>query len=97
MTIYRRKDMKTMTVTQAKSQFLDVLRKSNDLGEVFSVTLNGKPYGVIMSQQDYEGMLETIEILQDKEYSKELIRRMKDADKGKGVSFEKAIGRPQRV
>ena len=87
--------MKTMTVTQAKSQFLSLLRKSNDLGEVFSVTLNGSPYGVIMSQQDYEGMLETIDILQDDKLSRDLLKRMKDADQGKYVSFEQATGRKQ--
>ena len=89
--------MKTMTVTEAKSKFLDLLRKSNDLGEVYSVTLNGSPYGIIMSKQDYEGMLETIDVLQDKAFAKELLNRKKDADKGKYISFEKAIGRPQRI
>lgn len=88
--------MTTMTVTEAKSKFLSVLRKSHDLGEVFSITLNGEPYGVIMGQQEYDGLLETIEILQDKAFTQELLRRIKKADKGIGVSFEKAIGRPQR-
>lgn len=89
--------MKTMTVTQAKSQFLSLLRKSNELGEIFSVTLNGSPYGVIMSQQDYEGMLETIDILQDKKLSRDLLKRIKDAGQGKYISFEQATGRKQRV
>ena len=89
--------MTTMTVTEAKSKFLGLLRKSHDLGEVFSVTLNGEPYGIIMSQQDYEGMLETIDILQDKAYSKELLRRVKEADRGINViSFKEAAGRDQR-
>ena len=89
--------MKTMTVTQAKSQFLSLLRKSNDLGEVFSVTLNGSPYGVIMSQQDYEEMLETIDILQNEKLSRDLLKRIKDADQGKYISFEQATGRKQHV
>jgi antitoxin YefM len=88
--------MITLTATTAKSKFLSLLRKSHELGEVFSVTNNGIPYAVIMSQQDYEGLLETIEILEDKTFAGELIRRMKSADKGNTVSFQKVAGRPQR-
>lgn len=88
--------MITMTATTAKSKFLEILRKSHDLGEVFSITNNGVPYAVIMGQNDYEGLLETIEILQDKALTKELLRSIREADQGKTISFEKAIGRPQR-
>ena len=88
--------MTTMNVTQAKSKFLSLLRKSPDVGEVFSVTHNGVPYAVIMGQEDYDGLLETVEILQDKVFSRELIARVHDADSGKTLPFEKVAGRPQR-
>lgn len=88
--------MTTMTVTDAKSKFLSLLRKSHDVGEVFSVTHNGVPYAVIMGQEDYDGLLETIDILQDKAFARELMSCVDDADKGKTISFEKVVGRPQR-
>ncbi|MBF0490639.1 MAG: type II toxin-antitoxin system Phd/YefM family antitoxin [Candidatus Omnitrophica bacterium] len=88
--------MKTMTATQAKSKFLEVLRKAHDSGEVFSITNNGIPYAVIMGQDDYEGLLETLLILEDKDYGRELLKRGREAKKGKGVSFEKVFGTPQQ-
>ncbi len=88
--------MITMTATQAKSKFLELVRKCHELEEMYSVTNNGVPYAVIMSHKDYEGFLETIDILQDPAFAKDLLKRKKDADQGKTISFEKAIGRPQR-
>ena len=88
--------MKTLTATEAKSKFLALLRKCKELEEVFSITNNGVPCAVIMSQNVYEGLLETIEILQDPKLARDLTRAIRDADQGKTISFEKAIGRPQR-
>ena len=88
--------MITMTVTAAKSKFLGLLRKSHDVGEIFSVTHNGTPYAVIMGQEDYEGLLETIDILQDKVFTRDLISRVRKADKKNTLSFEKVAGRPQQ-
>jgi antitoxin YefM len=88
--------MTTLTATKAKAQFLSLLRKTNDLHETYAITHNGQPYAVIMSNDEYEGLLETMEILKDKAFSKRLLKSIKDADEGKTISFEKATGRPQR-
>jgi antitoxin YefM len=88
--------MITLTAAKAKAQFLSLLRKTNDLHETFAITHNGQPYAVIMSNDEYEGLLETMEILKDKALAKRLLKSIKDADEGKTISFEKAIGRPQR-
>ena len=79
--------MITMTATVAKSKFIGLLRKSHDVGEVFSVTHNGIPYAVIMGQEDYDGLLETIDILQDKVFTRDLIGRVLEADKKKYSFF----------
>ena len=58
--------MTTLTVTTAKSRFLSLLRKANDLHEVYAVTNKGRPYAVIMSNDEYEGLLETMDLLKNK-------------------------------
>lgn len=88
--------MTTLTATKAKAQFLSLLRKTNDLHETFAITHNGQPYAVIMSNDEYEGLLETMEILQDKVLTRNLLKAIKRADQGQTISFEKAIGRKQR-
>jgi prevent-host-death family protein len=88
--------MTTVTVTEAKRKFLGLMRKSHDTGEVYSVTHNGLPYAVMLAQEEYDGMLETLEILQDKTFARDLASRIRAADKGDTVSFEEAVGRKQR-
>ena len=87
--------MTTLTATTAKSRFLSLLRKANDLHEVYAVTNNGRPYAVIMSNEEYEGLLETMEILKDKMLTRSLLRSIKNADRGKVLAFERVTGRPQ--
>jgi len=79
--------MTTLTATQAKEKFLSLVRKSHDFNEKFTITHNGKPFVVIMSTDEYEGLLETLEILEDKNVTKELLSSLKEADEGKTISF----------
>ena len=58
--------MTTLTASSAKEQFLSLLRKSHDFGEKYTITHNGQPYAILMSTDEYDGLLETLEILQDK-------------------------------
>ena len=87
--------MTVLTATTAKEQFLGLLRKSHDFGAKYTITHNGQPCAVLMSMEEYEGLLETLEILENKNLAKELLKSIKEADRGKTVSFEKAVGRKQ--
>ena len=88
--------MTTLTATNAKSKFLNLLRKAHELGEKFTITNNGEPYAVIMSTDEYEGLLETLAIIKDRRATRELLVSMKEARYGKTVPFEKVVGRKQR-
>lgn len=87
--------MTMLTATTAKEQFLGLLRNSHDFGAKYTITHNGQPFAVLMSMEEYEGLLETLEILENKNLAKELLKSIKEADRGKTVSFEKAVGRKQ--
>ena len=88
--------MTTVTVTSAKSRLLSLLRRAHDLHESYAVTHNGQPYAVILSSDDYEGLLETNAILKDKVLTRNLLRSLKNADGGKTLSFNQVVGRPQK-
>ncbi|MBF0570100.1 MAG: type II toxin-antitoxin system Phd/YefM family antitoxin [Candidatus Omnitrophica bacterium] len=87
--------MQMLTVTDAKSKFLSLVRRTHDLGELYAITNDGQPFSVLMSYDEYEGQLETIRILKDKVLSAGLLRSLKDADAGETASFEEATGRKQ--
>lgn len=88
--------MTTVTATLAKGKFLNLLRQADQLGERFTITHNGKPCAILMGNDEYEGLLETLQILQDKNLTKQLLKAIKDADAGRAVSFESVTGRKQR-
>ena len=88
--------MTTLTASAAKGKFLSLLRNAHELGETYAITHNGKPCAVLMSNDEYEGLLETLEILQDKNTTKELLMSLKEADSRKTVSFKKVVGRQQK-
>ena len=72
----------------------------NDIDSKFHryiVTKRGKPVVVMMSVDDYESILETIEILSDKRAMKRI--KMSDAEikQGKTVSLEKLRQEIERV
>ena len=64
--------------------------------ERFVVTKRGKPVGVILSFDDYEGLLETIDIMKDKDLLKRLKRAEADVKAGRTRSLEeirRSLGR----
>ncbi len=87
--------MTTLTATTAKEQFLGLLRKTHDFGAKYTITHNGQPFAVLMSTEEYEGLLETLEILESKNITRELLKSIQEADEGKTVPFEKVAGRKQ--
>lgn len=83
--------MKNIKATDAKKHLLEILRDSDESFERYCITRNGEPKAVLMSIDDYEGWLETLEIMSSKEAIKEIRKARKELDAGKGVAFEKIL------
>ena len=56
-----------LPVTKAKRQLLDILKMMDEENSTIAFTRNGEPVGVMMTPRRYEALLETIEILADKD------------------------------
>jgi len=54
----------------------------------YIVTRRGEPVMMLISPEDYEGLLETIEILSDKASVKRIKKSRKDVRAGKTISLE---------
>lgn len=78
-----REVQEVIPITQAKRDFLDVMRKVEELDETIAITKKGVPVGVLINIERYEGLLETIDILSDEETMKALKRAQKEVKKGK--------------
>lgn len=54
----------------------------------YIVTRRGQPVMMLISPEDYEGLLETIEVLSDKSAAKRIRKSWKEVRAGKTVSLE---------
>ncbi|MFA5812006.1 MAG: type II toxin-antitoxin system Phd/YefM family antitoxin [bacterium] len=83
--------MKSITTTEAKKRLLELVRDADESFERYLITRNGEPKAVLMSVDDYEGWIETLELSSSKEAMAEIRKARKELDAGKGVSFEKIL------
>ena len=83
--------MKAIKTTDAKKHLLELIRDADESFERYCITRNGEPKAILMSVDDYEGWLETLEILSSKDAVKEIKKARKELDAGKGIPFEKIL------
>lgn len=85
--------MKNITATEAKKRFLELLREADESFERYCISRNGQPKAVLLSIDDYEGWIETLEILSSKDALPEIKKARKELEGGKGIPFEKILER----
>lgn len=74
---------KIMPVTRFKRELLEILKDMKDEDSTITVTRNGEPVGVVMTPYRYDAMVETIEILADKDVMAALGRSAADFEAGR--------------
>jgi prevent-host-death family protein len=80
--------MLTKTLSEVKAHLPQILTEVEDLGESVVVTRSGRPAGVILPVDEYEGLMETLEILSDSETLEGIRRGLADIEAGNVVSHE---------
>jgi len=81
--------MTSLTVSEAKSHLPELIRKADRGYQAFIITKNGLPKAVLMSYDELEGLLETLDITRDKKLVRSIRKSLKEADSGKVVQFSK--------
>ena len=76
--------MKTMPLSEVKTKLSELVDVVERRDEEITVTRNGKPVAIIVSKDEYDGWQETLEIMKDPEFMKEIragIRTLKRTKK----------------
>jgi len=73
----------TIPVSKAKTYFSDLLKRIKEHHESFAITHRGKIEGVLMSYDEYESLIETLEILSDRELMESIERGLIEEKRGK--------------
>ena len=79
---------KTFSATAARKQFFQVLDLAEAPGFSVTITRQGRPPLIIMSQEEFEGWQETMEIMSDPELVKAIEEGKADMAAGRVISLE---------
>lgn len=86
---------KTISLREARNRFSKIVDKVDRLSERYVVTKNGVPKAVVMSADEFESWVETLEFTSNPKAMKALEQGLKEAKAGKVHSFKKAFGKDQ--
>jgi antitoxin YefM len=68
----RRKPVKTMPLSEVKTKLSELVDAVERRDELVTITRNGKPVAIIVSKDEYEGWQETLEIMRDEKFMREI-------------------------
>jgi prevent-host-death family protein len=80
-----------LPVTEAKNRFLHLIREIDEKDEVLTITRGGVPVAVLLSPDHYAGLLETIEVLADRQTMRSLRRSIAEGQAGRWVTAEDEV------
>lgn len=80
-----------LTITETRKQLLDLPDQLND--EPLIITKHGKPTMVALGYEQFESLMETLEVLSDADLMATLRQSMAQADQGQTISLDDAIAR----
>jgi antitoxin YefM len=81
----------TVPLSKAKATLSEYIRRVREEHESFAITHRGKVEGVLLSVEEYESLIETLEILSDKELMARLRRGLKDERAGRLHTFKEVF------
>jgi prevent-host-death family protein len=79
----------TVSLTQLRPKFPQILDRVTKYFDRYVITRHGKPEAVVLAEEDYESLLETLEILSDKKLIRELKKARAEMKAGKGIPWNK--------
>ncbi len=80
-----------VSVSTAKARLLEILRRIEEQRGKVVITRNGMPKAVLLNYEDFEGLLETIDILSDSRTVDGIKKGLKDIKAGKVVTLKEAF------
>jgi len=88
---------RTIPLAEAKRQLSAIVKDVDEKFDRIGITRNGVEKAVILSSEEFDGLLETLDILSHKEEREAIARAKKQIKTGKTVplsSFKKRLGIP---
>ncbi len=78
----------TISLTEMRPRLSELLARANERFDRFVITRRGRAEAVLLSSDEFAGLLETLEILSDKALVERLVEADDELSKGGGHSLE---------
>jgi antitoxin YefM len=79
---------KVVPFTEARTHLTELLDDVESVHEHVVITRNGRPAAIVMSQAEYDSLIETLEILGDQKLMADLAESDEDVAAGRVVPWE---------
>jgi prevent-host-death family protein len=79
---------KTLPLAEAKKHLSAIVKDVEEKYDRITITRNGVEKAVILSSDEFEGLLETLDILSRKEERQAIVRAKKQVRRGETISIE---------
>jgi antitoxin YefM len=89
--------VKTVTTREFRAHMAGVFDDVIKRFDRYVISKRGKPAAILMCVDDYDGWLETLEILSSKKALKDIEVARRELHLGKGYSFEEVFGKPHHA
>ena len=81
----------TLPVSEAKQRFTEIVKGAEELYDRYIITKNGKEAAVVMSAEEYESLLETLDILANKKEVQAIAEGVAHARRKETISLGKYL------
>ncbi len=78
----------TISLTEMRPRLSELLKRAHEQFDRFVITRRGRAEAVLLSSEEFDGLLETLEILSDKALVKRLIEADDEFSGGGGYALE---------
>lgn len=78
----------TLSATEARQDFFNIMDKVEKTNVPFTITINGTPKVVIMNAEEYEGWIETLDIMSNPELVKGIEQGKRDLREGRYITLD---------
>ena len=80
----------TISLTELRPKLPEILNELKKSFDRCVITRHGRPEAIVLSEEDYESLLETLDILSDRKLLREIRKAQDELRAGKGISWNKA-------
>lgn len=79
---------KTIPLAEAKKSLSAIIKDVDENFDRFAITKNGVEKAIVISSEEFDGLMETLDILSCKEEKEAIVRAKRQIKKGQTVSLK---------